>query len=117
MRNINSYRVFKKNEAAENADGDYVLYWMQINRRFHYNYALEYAVGWANKLGKPLLVFEALSVDYPWRTARTHHFIIEGMAEHQHFADENKINYYSFLEENAGDYPLFLRSWLRKPVL
>ena len=114
MRNINSYRVFKKNEAAENADGDYVLYWMQINRRFHYNYALEYAVGWANKLGKPLLVFEALSVDYPWRTARTHHFIIEGMAEHQHFADENKINYYSFLEENAGDYPALFEKLAEK---
>lgn len=109
MKNINSYRVFTRNDKGERADGDYVLYWMQINRRLHYNYALEYAVGWANKLGKPLLIFEALSVDYPWRTARTHHFIIEGMAEHQKLADETGFNYYSFLEEKAGDYPDLFR--------
>lgn len=104
MININTNRVFNRNEKPVNPDGRYVLYWMQINRRLHYNYALEYAVAWANKLGKPLLVFEALSVDYPWRTARSHHFIIEGMAEHQRQMNQNGMNYYSFLEQQAGEY-------------
>jgi len=105
MKNINSYRVFKRNDKDVNKEGQYVLYWMQINRRLHYNYALEYAVAWANKLGKPLLIFEALSVDYPWRTARTHHFILQGMAEHHSILKDSPYNYYSFLEKNAGDYP------------
>ncbi len=105
MKNINSKRVFKRNDNEPNPDGEYVLYWMQINRRFHYNFALEYAVAWANKLGKPLLVFEGLSCDYPWRTDRSHWFIMQGMEEHQQFADEHKLNYYGFLEEKAGEYP------------
>jgi len=104
MKNVNSARVFKRNEQEPDKDGDFVLYWMQINRRLHFNFALEYAVAWANKLGKPLLIFEALSVDYPWRTARTHQFIIQGMAEHHGILSESAFNYYSFLEQNAGDY-------------
>lgn len=105
MKNINSKRVFKRNNNEPNPDGEYVLYWMQINRRFHYNFALEYAVAWANKLGKPLLVYEGLSCDYPWRTDRSHWFIMQGMEEHQQFAYEHKLNYYGFLEEKAGEYP------------
>ena len=34
---------------------------MQINKRFEYNFALEYAVAWANKLNKPLLIYEDLT--------------------------------------------------------
>jgi len=117
MKNINSYRVFNRNEKAENPNGDYVLYWMQINRRLHYNFALEYAVAWANKLGKPLLVFEALSVDYPWRTARTHQFIIEGMAEHQEVMSQAGHNYFSFLEEEAGQYPELISKLAKKACL
>jgi len=105
MKNINSKRVFKRNDNEPNPDGEYVLYWMQINRRLHYNFALEYAVAWANKLGKPLMIFEGLSCDYPWRTDRSHWFIMQGMEEHQQFADEHKLNYYGFLEEKAGEYP------------
>ena len=82
MKNFNSDRVFKRNQNEPNPDGEFVLYWMQINRRFHYNFALEYAVGWANKLDKPLLILEAFSCDYPWATDRTHTFMMQGMKEH-----------------------------------
>ena len=44
MKNINSHRKFVRNKKEVNTDGDYILYWMQVNRRFQYNYALEYAV-------------------------------------------------------------------------
>ncbi|MCH8567673.1 MAG: hypothetical protein LAT67_05390 [Balneolales bacterium] len=117
MKNINSKRVFKRNSNEVRESGDYVLYWMQINRRFHYNYALEYAVAWANKLNKPLLVFEGLSCDYPWRTARTHWFIMEGMREHQQLADEKNYSYYGFLEENAGEYQSLFREFAKKSAL
>ncbi len=79
-KNINSWR--KNVRVDGKADGDYVLYWMQINRRLHYNFALEYAVAYANKLGKPLVILEGLACDYPWATARTSTFILEGMAAH-----------------------------------
>ncbi|NIT58866.1 MAG: hypothetical protein GWN00_22370 [Aliifodinibius sp.] len=102
MKSINSKRVFKRNEKEPNIEGEYVLYWMQINRRFQYNYALEYAVGWANKLDKPLLVYEGLNCDYPWASDRFHHFLMEGMAENLLYANENNINYYSFLEDKPG---------------
>jgi len=79
-KNINSWR--KNVRIDGEADGGYVLYWMQINRRLHYNFALEYAVAYANKLGKPLVILEGLACEYPWATARTSTFILEGMAEH-----------------------------------
>ena len=101
MQNINSHRVFKRNKKDPNPQGNYVLYWMQINRRFHYNYALEYAVGWANKLGKPLLIYEGLNCDYPWASDRIHHFMMEGMKENLEYAVDHGLNYYSYLEDEA----------------
>jgi deoxyribodipyrimidine photo-lyase len=109
MKNINSYRVFKRNQIEPDQDGDYVLYWMQINRRFHYNFALEYAVGWANKLGKPLLILEAFSCDYPWATDRYHTFMMQGMKEHLDYAEAQNLNYVSFVEEKPGQYDRLLK--------
>ncbi len=102
MKNINSYRKFDKNTESVNEDGDYVLYWMQINRRFEYNYALEYAIAWANKLNKPLLIYEGLSIDYPWASDRFHSFLMDGMKENALFAREQDLNYYSYLEPKTG---------------
>src|SRR6056297_156957 len=114
MKNINSYRVFKRNQIEPVPDGDYVLYWMQINRRFHYNYALEYAVGWANKLGKPLLILEAFSCDYPWATDRSHTFMMQGMKEHLDYAESQNLNYLSFVEEEPGQYDRLLKDLASK---
>ncbi len=83
LKNINSHRVFWQNDLRIQEDGEFVLYWMQINRRFHYNYALEYAIGWANKLNRPLVVLESLVIDYPWISDRFHAFFMEGMQEHK----------------------------------
>jgi deoxyribodipyrimidine photo-lyase len=102
MKNINSKRVFSRNNHSPNTENDYVLYWMQTNRRFHYNYALEYAVGWANKLDKPLLIYEGLRCDYPWASDRFHHFIMEGMQENIGYAQKHHLNYYDNLEEHPG---------------
>ncbi|TVR15353.1 MAG: hypothetical protein EA391_10940 [Balneolaceae bacterium] len=108
MKNFNSQRIFKKNSNQPNPDGGYVLYWMQINRRFHYNYALEYAVAWANKLGKPLLILEAFSCDYPWASDRSHTFMMQGMKEHRDYANQQELNYISFVEEKPGQYKKLL---------
>ncbi|MEX0945162.1 MAG: hypothetical protein WDZ38_05755 [Balneolaceae bacterium] len=108
MRNFNSYRVFTRNQKEPNPEGEYVLYWMQINRRFHYNFALEYAISWANKLNKPLLIFEAFSCDYPWATDRTHTFMMQGMKEHLDTIDRRSVNYLPFVEKEPGQYDQLL---------
>ena len=110
MKNINSLRVFKRNENEPNPEGEFVLYWMQINRRFQYNFALEYAVGWANKLDKPLLILEAFSCDYPWATDRTHTFMMQGMKEHLETIDRRSFNYLPFVEKESGQYEQLLMS-------
>jgi deoxyribodipyrimidine photo-lyase len=102
MKNINSYRVFNKNEKEINDKGDYVLYWMQSTRRFQYNFALEYAVSWANKLNKPLLIYEAFSCQYRWATDRSHTFMMQGMKQHLDFAENNDLNYITFCESKPG---------------
>ena len=104
MKNINSYRKFDRNKHPVNEEGEYVLYWMQINRRFEYNFALEYAVAWANKLNKPLLIYEGLNIDYPWACDRFHSFILQGMMENLEIATQNNINLFSYVEPkiNAG---------------
>jgi len=114
MKNFNSNRVFKRNQAEPDLDGEYVLYWMQINRRFHYNFALEYAVGWANKLNKPLLILEAFSCDYPWATDRSHTFMMQGMKEHLDYANQQGLNYVSFVEKEPGEYEILLKNLASK---
>lgn len=103
MKNINSYRKFTRNEKSINPEGEYVLYWMQINRRLQYNYALEYAVALANKYEKPLLIYEGLNVDYPWACDRFHTFIMQGMKENQRIVKEEGINFFSFVETSPDE--------------
>ena len=102
MKNINSYRKFERNAKEPNKEGNFVLYWMQINRRLEYNYALEYAVGWANKLGKPLLIYEGLNIDYPWACDRFHTFIMQGMRENLELASQKDVNFYTYFEAERG---------------
>ncbi len=101
MKNINSYRKFSRNNNPVNESGDYVLYWMQINRRFEYNYAIEYAVAWANKLDKPLVIYEGLNIDYPWASDRFHSFLMQGMQENQKIAEMKDLNFFSYVEPSS----------------
>lgn len=103
MKNINSYRKHIRINGQQ--DGDYVLYWMQINRRLHYNFALEYAVAYANKLSLPLVILEGLACDYPWATVRTTTFIMEGMAEHaRQLQNTASVTYIPYPEQRKGSY-------------
>lgn len=115
-KNINSYR--KNVRIGGEAEGEYVLYWMQINRRLHYNFALEYAVAYANKLKKPLVLLEGLACDYPWATARTSTFILQGMAEHlQQLERSGTVTYIPFPEEEKGSYGRLLRDLCRRAAI
>ncbi len=50
-------------------------------RRTRSSFALERALERARELGKPLVVLEALRVDYPWASERLHRFVLDGMAD------------------------------------
>ena len=60
-----------------------VVYWMQAAQRAGTNHALEYAVGAANELRKPLVVFFALTEGYPEANERHYAFMLEGLRETQ----------------------------------
>ena len=64
-------------------NGDYVLYWMQSSQRAENNHALELAIKKANNLDQPLVVFFALTADFPEANARHYYFMLEGLKEVQ----------------------------------
>jgi deoxyribodipyrimidine photo-lyase len=61
--------------------GRYVLYWMQASQREHYNHALEYAVGEANRLDLPVVVYLGLTDRFPEANLRHYTFMLEGLGE------------------------------------
>ena len=63
------------------ADRDFVVYWMQAAQRADANHALEFAVGQANELGKPLLAIFGLTDKYPEANERHYAFLLEGLKE------------------------------------
>ena len=48
---------------------------MIASRRVTWNFALDRAVEWAEKLQKPLVILEALRCGYPWASDRMHRFV------------------------------------------
>ena len=116
MNSINSLR--KNIRVGGSKDGKFVLYWMQISRRLHYNFSLEYAVAQANRHHLPLVILEGLAVDYPWATARTTTFILEGMAEHVKQLKNNKsVTYIPYPEHAPGDYARLVRDLCKDAAL
>jgi deoxyribodipyrimidine photo-lyase len=61
--------------------GRFVLYWMQQSQRVEYNHALAYAVGRADEMAIPVLVYFGLTGDFPEANARHYRFMLEGLAE------------------------------------
>ena len=76
-------RITAINEHPLAPAGDYVLYWMIANRRPSWNFALDRALEHAAALRKPLIVLEALRVDYCWASERFHQFVVDGMRDNR----------------------------------
>lgn len=90
------------NDRELRPDGDFVLYWMIANRRTRYNFALQRAVTEAERLGKPLVVLEALRVGYRWASDRHHRFILQGMAENRRRLQAAGVTCWSYVEPSPG---------------
>ncbi len=91
-------RVRKCNQAQVNPAGEFVLYWMIAFRRTGWNFSLQRAVEWANRLKKPLLILEALRVGYAWACDRFHGFIVAGMRDNASSCEGRNVLYYPYLE-------------------
>jgi deoxyribodipyrimidine photo-lyase len=91
------------NDRPVDGSGDYVLYWMIAARRVRFNFALQRAVDWCVELGKPLLVIEALDVDYPWASDRLHRFVLDGMAVNQKACETSAATYFPYVERVPGE--------------
>lgn len=83
--------------------GKFVLYWMTAFRRLHSNFALQRAVELAVELQRPLLIFEAVRVSYPWASDRFHQFIIDGMQDNASQVASSNAGYLAYVEPRRGD--------------
>ncbi len=83
-------------------EGDFVLYWMASSMRVRENPALDVARSIADAMGKPLLVYQALSERYKFASDRHHTFIMQGAADLQSQCQSAGISY-AFHLETAGD--------------
>ncbi|MEO0530630.1 MAG: deoxyribodipyrimidine photolyase, partial [Planctomycetota bacterium] len=96
-------RLGHDEERAVEDGADYVLYWMTAFRRPRWNFALERAIDWCRSLDKPLVVFEALRVDYRWASDRLHTFVVNGMRDNRDaFAGSDAVAYFPYLEQKKG---------------
>jgi len=98
MSQFNDARLRAANDKPVRKAGRYVLYWPQMVRRLTANHALDYAAHRAKQLGKPLVVYEGLKLNYPWACARFHQFLLEGMRDNSATAEELGIIYWPFVE-------------------
>jgi deoxyribodipyrimidine photo-lyase len=98
-----SLRVHPLNAAPLRSGGAYVLYWMVANRRLGWNFALERAVEHAQCLGVPLVILEAIRIDYPWASLRHHAFALAGMREHEQALAGSPVVYHPWVEAAPGE--------------
>ena len=63
---------------------------------------MQRAARWARRLDRPLLVLEALRVDYPWASARLHAFILQGMRANRDALVHSPASYYPYVETAPG---------------
>lgn len=97
-----SLRIRPVNEAPVRADGSFVLYWMVAARRVGWNFALDRALEWARQLDRPLVILEALRVDYPWASDRLHRFVLDGMGDTACRLRGTGVLYYPYVEPAPG---------------
>lgn len=110
-------RISLCNNRPLNHEGDFVLYWMISNRRIDSNYSLQRAVEYSVELKKPLVIFEALRINYPWASRRFHKFVIDGMKDNANAIEiiGNKgVLYYPYLEPKQGDQIGLLESLAKR---
>ena len=102
IQSVPKSRLRKLNSAPVQGEGEYILYWMTSARRPFDNFGLQHALHQAHKFGKPLVVLEALRIDYQWSSERFHQFVLDGMAVNKSYFDGKNVTYLPYLEREDG---------------
>jgi deoxyribodipyrimidine photo-lyase len=100
---VPAIRVRPGNSSPVCQEGTFVLYWMIASRRTTWNFALDRAIEWAEKLCKPLVILEALRCAYPWASDRMHRFVVDGMADNARRLEGTGVVYYPYVEPASGE--------------
>ena len=102
MSTVPAPRILLSHAEPVQLGGEFVLYWMIAARRLGWNYGLQRAVEHARALQRPLVILEALRVDYPWASDRMHRFVLDGMAEHLARCADAPVTYLPYVEPSPG---------------
>ena len=95
-------RVF---QASDNADGQFVMYWMRTAVRVDENPALDVAIKIADDLGLPVLVYHGLSQHYQYASDRHHTFMLEGAGDVQAQFLKRGVSYAFYLATRDDNGP------------
>lgn len=101
-RAVASVRIARANDAPVRHDRELVLYWMIAARRTRRSFALQRAIEWCERLGKPLVVLEPLRAGYPFASDRIHRFVIDGMRDNARAFAAANATYHPYVEPVAG---------------
>jgi deoxyribodipyrimidine photo-lyase len=74
-------RVLVRRAGPPRHDGRCVVYWMQRAMRIQDNPALDIAIGAANHLGLPVVVYFSVIPNYPHANLRHYHFMAQGLRD------------------------------------
>jgi deoxyribodipyrimidine photo-lyase len=99
---ISPLRIRALNDLPVRRDGEFIVYWMIANRRLEWNFSLQQAVDHAERLGKPLVILEALRCGYQWASDRLHRFVLQGMANNREAALLAGARYIAYVEPEPG---------------
>jgi len=102
VTSVPSERVRPLNDHPIEPSRPLVLYWMTAARRTRASFAIQHAIDLAARHQRPLVVLEALSVDYPWASDRLHRFVLDGMADQQRALEGTPVRYYPYVELSPG---------------
>ncbi len=94
-------RVQLLNDFPARAGAEYVLYWIQANRRLDFNHGLAFAVETANRLRLPVVVAEGLNPARPYPNPRFDDFILDGVPDNAARAVELGLGY-EFSDERGA---------------
>ena len=104
VRDQLSLRAAALNELRIQPEGEFVLYWMQSTQRLEENWALRYATLEADRLGKPVIIYQGLNPHYEHANDRTHAMILGNAVELATRAEATGHTYlFHLLHTIAGD--------------
>ena len=110
-------RVTALNAAPAREAGEFVLLWLQGQRRIRSNLAFAHAQRRANELSRPLIVYEALRRDYPYASERLHHFVLSGAADNARDCAAQGVAYGFFLQTPSSPRGVLHRLSARASVV